>query len=293
MAAVLINPPAKLLGTANAILLGRGRQHFVRDFPGPLSVKCVIEGAGRWQTEDGDFRVDEHALLVLNHEQPYDLTIDGREPVSTCCLFFARGFVESVIQPLAEALDDPVGGSGPVHFVPRLETAATSLQARSGGFTPCGKRTAGWKSSFCSRRGNWWNWTGVHDGRRGAFRPSGLVPAEEIYRRLCRAREFMHAYRDRPLELTEVARAACLSLFHFHRLFRETFRETPHQYLDAAAPRAGLRTCWRARSCRSRRFAWSADSAAWGLSAPCSGASSEPVPENSARFKKYCRAAAI
>jgi AraC family transcriptional regulator len=32
--------------------------------------------------------------------------------------------------------------------------------------------------------------------------------------------------------LAEVASEACLSSYHFHRLFREVFRETPNQYLQ-------------------------------------------------------------
>ncbi len=229
MAPVLINPPAELLGTTNAILKGRGRQHFVRDFPGPLSVKCVIHGAGRWQTEDGDFRLDEQALLVLNHHQAYDLTIDHREPVATCCLFFARGFVESL---LASDIDGQKGVPAVMNFVPRLQTHAVRLRRRIQQI-----------HRFSDAPGTWMEEQFVLAARdlldlnRHARQQALQVPAtrpstrEEIYRRLCRAREFMHAYRDQPVELAEVARAACLSLYHFHRLFRETFHETPHQYL--------------------------------------------------------------
>ena len=41
----------------------------------------------------------------------------------------------------------------------------------------------------------------------------------------------MHARQDERISLAEVARAACLSPYHFHRLFRATFRTTPHEYL--------------------------------------------------------------
>src|SRR5262249_29553067 len=33
--------------------------------------------------------------------------------------------------------------------------------------------------------------------------------------------------------LSEAAREACLSPFHFHRLFHATFRETPHEFLTS------------------------------------------------------------
>jgi AraC-like DNA-binding protein len=225
---VLINPPAALLGTTNAILRGVGRQHFVRDFPGPLSVKCVIRGSGRWQTEDGDFHVDEQSLLVLNHQQPYDLTIDNREPVSTCCLFFARGFVESILRTEIDDVPTPSA----VNFTPRLESGAPGLRQRILRIHCAADAPATWmEEQFLLAARELIDLDG-HVRRQitgvPAARPATRV---ELYRRLSRAREFMHAYRHQPIELAEVASAACLSLYHFHRLFRETFHETPHQYL--------------------------------------------------------------
>jgi len=54
---------------------------------------------------------------------------------------------------------------------------------------------------------------------------------DDTYRRLCRGRDLLAAeYRSRVL-LRAAAREACLSEYHFHRLFRATFGETPHDFL--------------------------------------------------------------
>ena len=54
---------------------------------------------------------------------------------------------------------------------------------------------------------------------------------DDTFRRLCRGRDLLAAeYQSRVL-LEQAARAACLSEFHFHRLFRATFGETPHDFL--------------------------------------------------------------
>ncbi len=53
----------------------------------------------------------------------------------------------------------------------------------------------------------------------------------DIYRRLCRARAFMDACYDLPLDLEQISREACFSRYHFIRLFRRAFDQTPHQYL--------------------------------------------------------------
>ena len=49
--------------------------------------------------------------------------------------------------------------------------------------------------------------------------------------RLCRARRFIDESYDLPLSLVEISKQACLSPYHFLRLFRDAFDTTPHQYL--------------------------------------------------------------
>jgi AraC-like DNA-binding protein len=53
----------------------------------------------------------------------------------------------------------------------------------------------------------------------------------DTYRRLMRAREFIDECYDQPLDLEQISGEACLSRYHFLRLFRRAFNKTPHQYL--------------------------------------------------------------
>jgi AraC-like DNA-binding protein len=63
--------------------------------------------------------------------------------------------------------------------------------------------------------------------------PSSLKPLlhDDTFRRLCRARDLLAAEYQSQVYLDRAAREACLSPFHFHRLFRSTFGETPHDFL--------------------------------------------------------------
>jgi AraC family transcriptional regulator len=54
---------------------------------------------------------------------------------------------------------------------------------------------------------------------------------EAQHRRLQRAIALMKAKFRSKLTLEEITRAACLSAFHFHRLFHRLTGLTPHQYL--------------------------------------------------------------
>ena len=59
----------------------------------------------------------------------------------------------------------------------------------------------------------------------------GQIIDDATFRRLIRARDFLAAGHARRILLAEAAREACLSRFHFQRLFARTFGESPNQFL--------------------------------------------------------------
>lgn len=59
----------------------------------------------------------------------------------------------------------------------------------------------------------------------------GQPVAADTYLRLTRARRLMDECFHLPLDLDQISSEACLSRFHFLRLFRRAFNKTPHQYL--------------------------------------------------------------
>jgi AraC-like DNA-binding protein len=74
-------------------------------------------------------------------------------------------------------------------------------------------------------------------GRRSE-KQAARIPAKklstrvELYRRLLRGKDLLDSFHAEDLPLNKVAHAACVSPYHFHRLFREVFGETPNQYLQ-------------------------------------------------------------
>ncbi len=52
-----------------------------------------------------------------------------------------------------------------------------------------------------------------------------------VRRRLVLARAFIDEHYDLPLDLEQIAGQASFSRYHFLRLFRGAFDQTPHQYL--------------------------------------------------------------
>jgi len=55
--------------------------------------------------------------------------------------------------------------------------------------------------------------------------------SNDIYQRIATAKIYIDDNYHEPIDLEQVSQRAFLSKFHFHRLFRQIYRRTPHQYL--------------------------------------------------------------
>jgi AraC-like DNA-binding protein len=236
-----VNPPAASLGKENAVLSGSGTRYYVPDFEGCLSVKTVVSGTAVWETENRRFAVNEDSWLILNDRQRYTITIDSLRPVTTFCLFFERGFVEEIyraqVTPASGLVDWPQPfQSDRLDFFTRIESGVDSLL-----LTVSRQFQAELSSGTMSRLQ--WDERFMRMaetlvlGRTDALRARQRLPAlrkgtrEEIYRRLLKGRDFLLSSISERIALKDMAEAACLSPFHFHRSFKRVFGETPHRYL--------------------------------------------------------------
>src|SRR3954469_1834979 len=55
----------------------------------------------------------------------------------------------------------------------------------------------------------------------------------ELYERIIAAKLFIDENYQEQLNLEEISQKAFLSRFHFHRLFLQVYKRTPHQYLTS------------------------------------------------------------
>lgn len=55
--------------------------------------------------------------------------------------------------------------------------------------------------------------------------------AADIYERVVTAKVYIDDNFDENIALADISSKACLSPYHFHRVFTTIYRKTPHQYL--------------------------------------------------------------
>ncbi len=224
---VVINPPAHQFGRVNAILNARGRRHYESEFAGPLSIKSVVRGSATWETRDGRYELTPGSVLLLNDGEEYSITVDALQPVETFCIFFERGFVEDAFRATtarsAELLDAPDRVSA-ISFCERLHFDSPLVDAVM--------RTTPSSESFYSLALQLVRTRGDVAARIAKLPSIRATTRDELARRLEIATSYLHANCTRGVTVAEAARAACLSPFHFHRLFTRFHGVTPHRYLN-------------------------------------------------------------
>ena len=222
--------------------MGTARQYVVPEFEGCLSVKTVVEGTAHWRTTTREYVVNENSYLVLNDRQLYTLTIDAARSVTTFCIFFERGFVEDVFRNGAigtsKLLAAPdAGREMKLVFREQLETHESPVLGLLR------------RLRLRILNGELSQWSLVSDlyaiaaalvrhefeieSSRERISALRLSTREELFKRVLRGRDFLLSSLDQQVRLKDVAAAACLSEFHFHRVFCEVFGATPQKYLVA------------------------------------------------------------
>jgi AraC-like DNA-binding protein len=232
-------PEGSRMGADNLVLHASGRQHHVENYPGPFSIKSVMRGEVTWIIDGRNLVVNGDTFLILNDGQKYSMNVDAPRPVETCCAFFRQGFVERVAQdmtsPLQASLDAPTRTAPPLTFLARLHTdkKGTILPRLRSLAERCGEQLqpSSFEEDFLILSEELTILHGEIAEQIARIPAARRATQEELFRRLQVAREFLHAKVSERVSLEEVAREACLSRYHLHRAFVQTFRETPHAYL--------------------------------------------------------------
>ena len=227
-------------GWPNLIIDATGRDVAYQEHAGPLSIKCVFRGREIHEVHDARFAIDDHSYLVLNAGQRYSSYTKSEEEVEIFAIFFNPDFacevLKCLVTPADHLLENPEKPwSQPVSFFEKIyphDSVVTPLILGLRAAVRRGAASDGWLAEqfylLLERL------LVIH---RGLYCEIDKVPAirsstrVEVYRRLHRAKDFMDASVGEKADLSQVAKVACLSPYHFLRLFSGVFQETPHQYL--------------------------------------------------------------
>jgi len=226
----------------SVFMSGRGFSYFAQTSGLPLSLKCMCNGRALYKIDRAEFSVDDGGYLILNDGQPYSIEIASPTLVETFVLWFPTGWAEEVLRsstlPAESLLSEPATSDASnasffERYTPNDETVSPKVHALRAAFKGKEAMDDEWLEEKLRELLASMLWT-----QRAVQCETDNLPAvrastrEELWRRVNRARDFLHAHLGSPIALSDLATAACLSPFHLLRTFQAAFRQTPHQYLN-------------------------------------------------------------
>ncbi len=236
------NLPLETEGFPSVIIHTKVRECFRPDIKGPFSFFLNIRGNSFCSVDRQTTRIDEESYFVSNRSQPYTLRVEENSGgAETFNIHFGEFFSESVLNSLITPVDrildlgtekqlSPITFFNQLHhrdatFNTLVQTILTSY--RETGFNK--PRFEEQLSALLSYH--------LQQHRHIAEIVNNLPPVRkgtriEIYKRLSRAMDVLRSSFCGEISLDQLAAEACISKYHFLRLFRSVYGLSPYQYIQ-------------------------------------------------------------
>ncbi|MEZ4775881.1 MAG: AraC family transcriptional regulator [Bacteroidia bacterium] len=207
-----------------------------------ISVKFVVHGEEFYRVDQFPYHVRTGEYLLVNDRRDIQCNLESESPVEGLCVYLNKDLIREVYRDLRASRRIPL--DIPMFDVSgRMEICEHVYKAR-------GNELGNYLIELSARIRQSPNRqlqdlddiirTLAEKLIRSQLRvfeqlerlsSTKLSTKKELYRRLCMARTHIHSNLNDPLDLDTLAQVACLSKFHFIRLFKEVFDQTPRQYL--------------------------------------------------------------
>ncbi len=224
----------------NVVVYARSNKVEFSEHSAPLSIKSCLQGNEIYEIRGVPIRVETDRLLVLNKDQNYSSHIFSNLETVSFCVFFKDGIEKDVLASFRHTnhslLDNPA----------KFEDLRLPLfqNLRSPGSTVNALMTNLHAGLLDGNTSQMWldeqsfrlveSLLEEHLQTLNQIEELPFVRSStkiEIYKRLCLARDYVDSCYNESITLVRLSGIACLSQFHFLRLFKAAFDLTPHQYL--------------------------------------------------------------
>lgn len=227
-------------GFPSVIIHTKTKQAYRPDITGPVSLFLNIKGSSNCIIEGRKMQVTEDTYCISNRRQDYTLEIDSNETVETFNIHIGEHFSEKILQGLlfssAELLDGVNDITAPaLHFYNKLYKRDAHFNKLVTKLVPL-QGDAFNKMLFEETLAQLMAYLLAQHKQLLAdierMPPVKAVTKTELYKRISIAADYIHANYTQNVQLEDIAAAACLSKFHFLRLFKQVYKVSPYQYIQ-------------------------------------------------------------
>ncbi len=223
-------------GWPTVILNAQSNQVYRPDIKGPLSLFMNLKGKSRAGANSKLVTIDEDHYYLTNRRENYTLEIDDKQLTETFNIHFGETFMDEVyyglITPADRIMEDPYNtGQNPVYFFSKLYLKDALLLSlissiKNSENNPLDMEEGLYKLMIYL----------LHNHRNVLADAEKLPPLKrstriELYKRLSNSSDYINEHLNGNIELQSLADAACLSKFHFLRLYKMLNGVTPQQHI--------------------------------------------------------------
>lgn len=226
-------------GFPSVIINTTASSSFRPDIKGPFTFFLNLRGASKCSVDRQTTHINDAHYFVTNRAQHYTLEIE--EPAHTFNIHFGDFFSESVLNALITPTDRILNDGTekqrtPFAFFNQLHRRDADfnklINAILQSYSEEGLNRLRFEEQLTALLSyHLLQHRHILDTLH-RLPPIRQTTRIELYKRLSRARDLLHASFTTDLSLDELSAEACLSKYHFLRLFRQAYGLSPHQYLQ-------------------------------------------------------------
>ena len=237
-------------GRESCVMLRRARRAELGSRIHTLSVHAAWGGTEICRVGGREIGVDDDNFLILNHGRSYSSSLRATQPMESLVICFSPELAQAACGAMAVSFERALADGPAVAFAePEF---VENLQPHDRCVTPVlrfirahalqGVDDESWYEEqlhFLLERMQRHRSEVLE--RVNALRLARAPTRREVSRRIGYATDFMQTHYARPIDLDEIAKVACLSKYHFLRLFALVHGMTPFSYLQRKRARVALR----------------------------------------------------
>lgn len=236
------NAALKTDGFPSVVINATVKESYRPDIMGPISLFLNLNGNSRCTVDNHCVNINEDFFFISNRFQSYTLEIDSKKPVETFNIHIGEKFSEGVLGALLSSADTILnnGKQQQVHTV----AFYNRLYRRDEIFNQLLKQVQ--QAQTKDRFNNLLFEEKLQSILLYLLRqhrdimqqvksmpPVKLSTKIELHKRLGFAIDYIHSSDLLQLNIDDMAAAACLSKFHFLRLFRQLYGVSPYQFIQS------------------------------------------------------------
>ena len=223
-------------GWPTVILNANSNQVYRPDIKGPLSWVMNIKGKSRAGANSKIVSIDEDHYYITNRWENYTLEIYGKESTETFNIHLGETFMDEVyhglIAPADRIMEDPYHiKQNPVYFFSKLYLKDKTFETLIASIKNAENNALAMDEGLYSLMIYL-----LHNHRSVLADVEKLPPLKrstriELYKRLSNSSDYINEHLNKNIELQSLADVACLSKFHFLRLYKILNGVTPQQHI--------------------------------------------------------------